>query len=331
MCVASALSLPVMFPLLLFLLATIASAVLAESSSSSTGAVTATAATATATATDTSPTSVCTAWTYTLTHNNTTPTPLAPDNTTTTNLPPADDAVAPFNFNFNFTFYGQTYTSVNVSTNGNLQFTTSSVAWIDSTFPLNFSSTSAQPLPPAISSYYVDLNPDQVWMQQVTVQGQPPYRRAVVRYSGVPVCPFDQDTTHNDTQNDTSLIDSQPTVSCDVVLYEIDSRIVIQYYNIDPTPWPVSVGVQGGEGTAAGWTAAVDHQSMNGSIVQWLANCTLTFMPECSEYRYRTVSSTGDGRGPQSSAANGASTLQSGGWNIIVLWIVVISLVFLWL
>ena len=213
-----------------------------------------------------------------MTHNTTTPeTVVLAD---TTDLPPADDAVAEFDLPFDFNFYGQPYTSVEVSTNGNIQFQSTSIAWVDSIFPINLS-TPAQQVP-ILAMYYVDLNPDLDWMQQTTVTGQPGNRQAVVRYNSVPVCPFDQDATHNDTANDTSLIDAQPSVSCDVVLYEIDSHIEIRYYNIDPTPWPVDVGVQGSG--VNDWTAAVDHQPMTAALVQWLANSTLTFTPVCMQF-----------------------------------------------
>ena len=191
-----------------------------------------------------------------------------------------------------------------MSTNGNLQFETGSIAWVDSQFPLNLSTPQ---LVPVIGAYYVDLNPDQDYMQQTTVVGTTPHRRAIIRYNSVPVCPFDQNATHNDTANDTSIIDAQPAVSCDVILYEIDSRIDIAYYNVDPTPWPVDVGVQGSG--AGDWTAAVDHQPMDDSVVAWLANSTLTFMPVCSQYR--TVTSTGRARSG-GAEANGAASRGGG-------------------
>ena len=225
--------------------------------------------------------------------------------TTTTDLPPSDDAVAAFDLPFNFTFYGEQYTSVEVSTNGNIQFQSTSIAWVDSIFPINLS-TPAQQVP-IIAMYYVDLNPDLAYMQQVGVVGPVGNRQAIIRYNQVPVCPFDQDATHNDTANDTTYIDSQPSVTCDVILYELDSHIDIRYYEVDPTPWPVDVGVQGLG--VSDWTAAVDHESMTQSVVGWLSNSTLTFMPVCLEYQ--VVSPPGGGRstgGTVSTATTVAAT-----------------------
>ena len=244
--------------------------------------------------------STCTVWNYTMTHNSTTPETVALAATQLTDLPPSDDAVAAVALPFNFTFYGQSYDSIEVSTNGNIQFVTTSIAWVDSIFPINLSTPTQQV--PILAMYYVDLNPDQDYMQQTAVIGAPGTRQVLVRYNQVPVCPFDQSATHNDTSNDTSLIDSQPSVTCDVVLYEIDSHIDIRYYNIDPTPWPVDVGVQGSG--ANDWTAAVNHEPMTEAVVQFLANSTVTFTPQCQSY----ITAPGGGMSSSFSTAAAAST-----------------------
>ena len=255
-------------------------------------------ASAVSSSTGASSSSVCTAWNYTMVHNTSMPESVVLANAA--DLPPSDDAVAEFSFPFNFTFYGSQYTSVEVSTNGNIQFVSTSIAWVDSLFPINLS-TPAQQVP-IIAMYYVDLNPDLDWMQQTAVIGQPPSRQAIIRYNAVPVCPFDQNATHNDTANDTSVIDAQPSVTCDVVLYEIDSHIDIRYFDIDPTPWPVDVGVQGSGPND--WTAAVDHAPLDTSVVQWLANSTITFVPVCLQWE--TVTPVGGGTAPSSGSSSSA-------------------------
>ena len=216
----------------------------------------------------------------------------------------ADDAVSEVDLDFSFSFYGIEYTSINVSTNGNIQFNSSLISWVDEALP-------AADMNNVIDFYFVDLNPDLSWMQQAQTLGNIVGERvAVVRYVDAPVCPYGPAATHNDTANDTTYIDSQPSVTCDVLLYESDGTIEIRYYHIDATPWNVVIGLQSGllaNGDYA-FTSVVNHLPMNDSLPDALINTTLIFIPRCLSTS-KVISSANGATSVQGSAAAVVSIL----------------------
>ena len=132
-----------------------------------------------------------------------------------------------------------------------------------------------------IAFYFVDLNPDLPYMQTAQTFGSAPSRYSIIRYQQVPVCPFGQDATHNDTSNDTAVLAEQPSISADVVLFEVDAHIEVRYYTIVQTSWPIVVGVQDGMGDGGSNTAAINHVTLTAPMISGLVNTTLSFTPVC--------------------------------------------------
>ena len=248
------------------------------------------------------PSASCTAWNYSLTHTNSVPPVLALP--LAFNLTPTDDGVTEVDFGFSFPFYGQAWSSVNVSTNGNLQFGTANIAWVDDPVPM-------QGMSGSVFFYFVDLNPDQWNMQQAQTLGSAGDQVTIVRYNAVPVCPFGADATHNDTANDTSILAAQPSVTCDVLLYQANGSIEVRYYGIVPTPWAVDIGVQ--DPSLTYYTVALQHQVMFQNVSSTLVNTTLTFSPYCAQYG---LVSTTTGR---RNVGNSAMAIAAPSWSAALL------------
>ena len=267
------------------------------------------------------PPPLCVSWNYSLSQTWSVPAPL--NLTAPFDLYPSDDAVTEVPLGFAFPFYGTEWTSVNVSTNGNVQFGTGNIAWVDETVPMSGMSGS-------IFFYFVDLNPDEAWMQQAQTltlggggsdgtdggaggaggagNGASPEQASqlvtVIRYTQVPVCPFGEDATHNDTANDTSTLAAQPSVTCDVLLHAQNGSIEVRYYDISPTPYPVDIGVQ--DSTLTRYTTAVQHAVMTQSLATALTNTTLTFTPYCAQYASTSTTQRVIGNAAAAGAGAGA-------------------------
>jgi len=145
-----------------------------------------------------------------------------------TMLPPVDDAVNNVPIGFPFTFYGRQFTSVNVSTNGNLQFVTQI-----STSSASFFGTSSSSYAPAIAVLHADLKPYNADSRMYLTTGTPPNRRFIVRYNDVPYY-----FTGTAPANGTGLL-------ADVVFTETTNTIDLIYYRIPvSTTRDVEIGIQ---------------------------------------------------------------------------------------
>jgi len=133
----------------------------------------------------------------------------------------ADDAVITLDLPFPFTFYGATYTDVNVSTNGNLQFTT------DNPRPRPDCLAPAAGMGDLIAPYWADLDLTAHGALETAVVGEAPARVFVVEWDDVPVYGTD----------------SSDRVTFAVQLFETSNDIVFLYED------PTTAG--GGNGGAA--------------------------------------------------------------------------------
>jgi hypothetical protein len=133
----------------------------------------------------------------------------------------ADDATMQLDLPFAFTFYGAEYTAVTVSTNGNLQFTTSSAL----AFPGCL--TPAAGLGDLISPYWSDLDLRLYGELETATVGQAPERIFIIEWDAIPPFGGDEDDR----------------VTFEVQLFEGANDVVFLYE--DPAT------VEGGNGGAA--------------------------------------------------------------------------------
>lgn len=119
----------------------------------------------------------------------------------------ADDATARIELPFRLTFYGNEYTAVNATANGNLQFTTAN--------PLAFPAclAPAAAMGDLISPYWTDLDLTLFGALETDVVGEAPNRIFVVEWDDVPL--YGSDT--------------EDRVTFEVQLFEANSDIVFLY------------------------------------------------------------------------------------------------------
>ena len=100
-----------------------------------------------------------------------------------------DDCVVPLGIGFPFTFYGSSYTSMNVSSNGNIQFDTSSTSFSNASLPVSG-------LGRTIAAFWDDLQTNCTSVDAIyTIMiGQAPNRIRVVQWRLTPhfSCPTNQ-------------------------------------------------------------------------------------------------------------------------------------------
>jgi len=94
----------------------------------------------------------------------------------------ADDQVVTIPIGFTFYFYGAPFTAVNVSSNGNLQFTTSNTTYSNTCLPDGA-------MGQMIAPFWDDLNPAQGGAVYYRLTGSPPYRVLTVEWRNVPHYP----------------------------------------------------------------------------------------------------------------------------------------------
>ena len=100
--------------------------------------------------------------------------------TSTVWVPNADDGAVQVDLPFNFRFYGTTYTKVYLSTNGYIQFGSSSAAYAPNCLNLN-----TAPLNIA-AAYWMDLDPSAGGTVHKEVLGLTPNRAMVLQFTNVP-------------------------------------------------------------------------------------------------------------------------------------------------
>ena len=102
------------------------------------------------------PAASCTSWKYTLTHTKSVVAPPVLPNPVY--LFPTDDGVTDVAFNFSFPFYAVNYDSANVSTNGNVQFDSGNIAWVDESIPQPDMGQHPPPPPPMHRSVVCEVS-----------------------------------------------------------------------------------------------------------------------------------------------------------------------------
>jgi subtilisin family serine protease len=143
-----------------------------------------------------------------------------------------DDVNLNVSMAFPFTFYGTSYTSVNVSTNGNLQFSGSSIGWSNGSLP----STAAPN--GAIYPYWDDMYVDASAGVYTTTLGSTPNRQFVIEWRNVRY--FGDETRR---------------VSFEVILNEANGDIQTMYKDIT-----------GGDGLEMGNSATVGIENQTGTV-----------------------------------------------------------------
>lgn len=165
---------------------------------------------------------------------------------TGTRLGQGDDLVFTTALGSGFTFYGNTYTSANVSTNGNIQFNSSSAAYVNGSLPaIGFGAT--------IFAFWDDIffngAPQGVYYQYFAAGVHPGLSgpTSVMQWTGVYCC------------SGSSLI----LVQVQALLEHTTGRILMQYDNADA----------GGRGTGNSATIGIQAGGTFGSTsLQWLSN-----------------------------------------------------------
>jgi len=136
-----------------------------------------------------------------------------------------DDIVDSVPIGFPFVFYNQTWTTVNLSTNGNMQFNTS-VTSAGAAFFASTTSTYA----PAIAFFHSDMKPSTPEQRTFITTGTPPNRRFIVRYDDVNYC--------------CAAYVAGAGVQLDVILHETSNLIDMVYYRVPTGTRNVEIGLQ---------------------------------------------------------------------------------------
>ncbi len=159
---------------------------------------------------------------------------------------PLDDGYTTVNLPFSFSYYGASYSTVNVTTNGNLQFTSAITNPVNSNIP--------SPAPPnaAIYPFWDDLYLVNQGNIYTTVSGTTPNRKFVVEWRGV---------QHYDAGG------PYGNYTFEVILEEGSNTITFQYQSIsgaDGDGGSATVGIEnaaGSDGLAYSYNAAAISNS----------------------------------------------------------------------
>jgi uncharacterized repeat protein (TIGR01451 family) len=127
----------------------------------------------------------------------------------------ADDTSANVPIGFTFKFYGQSFATVNVSSNGYLKFTAGDTTLYANDCPI----PDATSPDTAIYAFWDDLNPDVGGQVYRETRGTSPNRVFIVQYNQIP---FRADA-------------GSGTVTFEVLLYEGSNDILIQYLDVEGT------------------------------------------------------------------------------------------------
>ncbi len=141
-----------------------------------------------------------------------------------------DDSSHHLYFDFNFIFYGQRYTSVNISSNGFLSFTSAAAS------PDNSSIPDEQTPNGLLALFWDDLDPSSGGNVYYKVEGTYPSRYAIIQYDDIPI------------YGTTSRITAQ------VIFQEGSDQVLFQYKDVDNT----SLG--------SGGSATVGIESVDGAL-----------------------------------------------------------------
>ena len=182
-------------------------------------------------------------------------------------LPADDNGVVSVPLGFTFVYYGVAYSSVYVSSNGDLQFQTS----FDDYTPTAFGAGLGV-LAPFIAFFYTDLDPALGGSRTYATIGSAPNRQWILRYSGVP----------------TQSYISSGLLSCDVVLTESSNAIEFRYYAVPlfrigfrGSMYYVDIGIESGLNATGvnDWISVVNHQTVSTLLEQGLNQSTYVFTP----------------------------------------------------
>jgi hypothetical protein len=159
----------------------------------------------------------------------------------------SDDSVETISLGFSFQFFGTNYTTVTLSSNGNLQFATSSSAYSPPTFP-----TSTTAYLPVAAFFFSDLNPadDASGPIMYRTEGIAPERSVVIRYANV------------------TIISSTDPVYCEITISE-NGIMSWGYYHVPLNTRSVTIGVQSDVPLASGasdYTAVWNGVPMNETL-----------------------------------------------------------------
>ena len=193
-----------------------------------------------------------------------TPSVVPPISFTATLSPPltASDDVADSGIplGFSFTFYGQSYSTVAVSSNGDIQFQTAS-----STYTVGVFGTSDATLAPFIAFFWVDLYPTDAGSRTYGTIGTAPNRQWILRLSNVNY--FSQRTS------------TFSGLTCDVLLSETTNTIEVRYYTVPVASNLVDIGLQNNNAGSTDWLAVNNDVVIDGLHAASLQGTTLTFYP----------------------------------------------------
>ena len=183
--------------------------------------------------------------------------------TPTGTLPLADNLVTKVFLGFNFTFYNVSYSTIYISSNGNIQFATANTQAYPSAFGANNAAVA-----PFISFFFVDLFPAAAPASQTyATLGSAPNRQFILRYSNVPLQNYISDET----------------LSCDVLLYEGSNKIEFRYYSVpseSSTGNLVVIGIQNSViGTTYDSVALINNKQLLLNLLLPLAASGWTFTP----------------------------------------------------
>jgi hypothetical protein len=181
-------------------------------------------------------------------------------------LPASDDSVDSVPLGFSFTFYGVSYTGINVSSNGDIQFETSTTMINPVAMP-----ASTVTRAPFIAALNTNLWPQCSYCRSYGTSGVYPDRVFTLRYKDVPYYYYRQYTPS-----------TSYSVFFDVLLFESNSTIEVRYYRVSYVPQYVVVGIQGSPVLRSDYTfdytAVVNNQYL-ASIYTTLNAKTIQYIP----------------------------------------------------
>ena len=164
---------------------------------------------------------------------------------------------------FPFIFYGVSYTAVNISANGNLQFVTSSA----SATPGIFGNADAT-LAPFIAAFYTDLYPLAAGSRTYGTIGSAPNRQFILRFTDVPFC---------------CALAPYTGLTADVVLTESVNTVEVRYYTVPADGvHKVDIGLQNSGAANTDWLSLENAALLDPLSAAQLAGSTVTFFPGAS-------------------------------------------------
>jgi len=142
------------------------------------------------------------------------------------NLTARDDVVDYIPLPFNFVFYNRSYSSVNSSANGNVQFRTAATGYANTLFGQN-----ANTYAPIIAAFFTDLYPNAAGQRTYQISGTAPNRQLTIRFTDVNYCCVAYSAGRG--------------LSFDIVLTETTNTVDVRYYRLLAGTRSVEIGVEG--------------------------------------------------------------------------------------